>query len=52
MIPCRSCQQPVAEDANTCPHCGAPNPNPMRVGTVAGCLIILLATLLIFWLVG
>lgn len=48
MIDCGRCDEPVAEDAATCPHCG----EPVRISALPGWYRILIAALSVgaaFW---
>lgn len=50
LTPCRVCKKPVASDAKTCPHCGAPNPVPPK--GLSGCGLILVIVLLFVAMLG
>jgi len=53
LAPCRACQEEISTEANPCPHCGAKNPvkeRAMKVGTLAGCLIIMVSIFAIAYL--
>jgi len=46
--PCRQCGKLFSDEADSCPHCGAPRPTPeseitFRVLTAFGCLLVLSA---------
>ena len=34
LVDCRECSGRIAESAQTCPHCGAPGPNPKKPNIV------------------
>jgi RNA polymerase subunit RPABC4/transcription elongation factor Spt4 len=37
MVPCRSCGQPIAADAERCPHCGGTTTYKAK-GLIVGCV--------------
>lgn len=48
--PCRACKKLVASEANSCPHCGAPN--PVAVKGLSGCGLLLVVSLLVVGFAG
>lgn len=47
--PCRTCGKEVAQDAKTCPHCGASDPAPgaLSLGITVGCMGALILVFLV-----
>lgn len=50
LTPCRACKNPVAPDAKTCPHCGAPSPIANK--GLSGCGLLLVIALVIVGFAG
>ena len=41
LVPCKSCETPVAPTAKVCPNCGVKNPGVTNKEMVGGCLVVI-----------